>query len=276
MRIIRIGHSPEPHAAVVFSALAAGKIRIPDAEIEFVLEDIESLNRRARAGDLEVTALSAAAYTLVADRYRLTDPGACMARGDGPVLVARERIDPHQIPDRVVAIPGSHTTASLLLRLYVAEEPPLIEVQSDKIPQVVLEGQADLGLLIHAGEITYRSLGLVKVLDLADAWQRDTGLPVPLGVNAGRRDLGDDLLGRISGAISESIVWARLNADEALDHAMRFGRGMDRAIGRPFVQTPVNDFRRSLGAEGQAALERLYTAAHRRGLIGSVPPIDPI
>jgi 1,4-dihydroxy-6-naphthoate synthase len=276
MRTIRMGHCPDPDDAFMFYALTAAKVRIPDTAIEFVLEDIESLNRRARGGDFEVTALSAATYTLVADRYRLTDPGASMAKGSGPILVARERIDPSEIPRRVVAIPGSHTTASLLLRLYVAEEPPLIEVPFDKIPQVVLEGQADLGLLIHEGEITHRSMGLVKVLDLADVWQRDTGLPLPLGVNVMRRDLGDDLHGRISRAISDSIVWARTNADEALDHAMRFGRGMDRETCRRFIQVYVNDYTLSIGAEGRAALERLYTAAHRRGLIPSVPPIDPI
>src|SRR5688572_6184711 len=166
MQTIRIGHSPDPDDAFMFYALTAGKVQIPGARIEHLLEDIESLNRRARSAELEVTAVSAATYILVADHYRLMDAGASMGKGYGPILVAREPIDPKEIPHRVVAIPGSHTTAALLLRLYLPEEPPLIEVAFDRIPHAVLEGQAELGLLIHEGQLTHPSMGLVKVLDL--------------------------------------------------------------------------------------------------------------
>jgi 5,8-dihydroxy-2-naphthoate synthase len=276
MRTIRIGHSPDPDDAFMFYALTAGKVAIPDARIEHVLEDIESLNRRARATELEVTAVSAAAYTLVSDRYRLMDPGASMGKGYGPILVAREPIDPREIPNRVVAIPGSHTTASLLLRLYLPAEPALIEVAFDKIPSAVLDGQADLGLLIHEGQITHGSMGLVKVLDLGEVWERETGLPLPLGVNVMRRDLGDEVHRQISKALKASIAWAHANVDEALEYAMRYGRGIDKETCRRFVLMYVNDFTVTLGAEGRAALERLYGEAHRRGLIPAVPPIDPI
>jgi 5,8-dihydroxy-2-naphthoate synthase len=276
MRTIRIGHSPDPDDAFMFYALTAGKVAIPDARIEHVLEDIESLNRRAREMELEVTAVSAAAYTLVSDRYRLMDSGASMGKGYGPILVAREPIDPSEIPNRVVAIPGSHTTASLLLRLYVPAEPALIEVAFDKIPSAVLEGQADLGLLIHEGQITHGSMGLVKVLDLGEVWARETGLPLPLGVNVMRRDLGEPVHRQISTALKASIAWAHANVDEALEYAMRYGRGIDKETCRRFVLMYVNDFTVTLGAEGRAALERLYGDAHRRGLIPAVPPIDPI
>jgi 1,4-dihydroxy-6-naphthoate synthase len=276
MRTIRIGHSPDPDDAFMFYALTAGKVAIPDARIEHVLEDIESLNRRARSAELEVTAVSAAAYTLVSDRYRLMDPGASMGKGYGPILVARQPIDLREIADRVVAIPGSHTTASLLLRLYLPAEPALIEVAFDKIPSAVLEGQADLGLLIHEGQITHRSMGLVKVLDLGELWQRETGLPVPLGVNVMRRDLGDEAHRQISTALKASIAWAHANVDEALEYAMRYGRGIDKETCRRFVLMYVNDYTVTLGPEGRAALERLYGDAHRRGLIPAVPPIDPI
>jgi 1,4-dihydroxy-6-naphthoate synthase len=276
MRTIRIGHSPDPDDAFMFYALTAGRVRIPGAEVEHVLEDIESLNRRARAAELEVTAVSAATYALVADRYRLMDPGASMGKGYGPILVSRDPIPPADIPNRVVAIPGSHTTASLLLRLYVPEEPALIEVAFDKIPAAVLEGQADLGLLIHEGQLTHPRMGLVKVLDLGEAWQRDTGLPLPLGVNVMRRDLGEDLHRDISQGLRDSIAWAQTHVDEALRYAMRYGRGIDEETCRRFVLMYVNDLTLALGAEGRAALERLFRMAHRRGLIPGVPPIDPI
>jgi 1,4-dihydroxy-6-naphthoate synthase len=276
MQTIRIGHSPDPDDAFMFYALTAGKVRIPGVQVEHLLEDIESLNRRARTAELEVTAVSAATYVLVADRYRLMDPGASMGKGYGPILVAREPIAFKDLTERVVAIPGSHTTASLLLRLYLPAEPPLIEVAFDKIPQAVLEGQADVGLLIHEGQITHASMGLVKVLDLGELWQRDTTLPLPLGVNVMRRDLGDARHRAISSALRESIAWAHAHVDEAVEYAMRYGRGIDKETCRRFVLMYVNDYTVTLGVEGHAALERLFTMAHRRGLIPAVPPLDAV
>jgi 1,4-dihydroxy-6-naphthoate synthase len=276
MPTVRIGHSPDADDAFMFYALTAGKVTIPGVEVEHVLEDIESLNRRARAAELEVTAISAAAYALVADQYRLMETGASMGKGYGPILVSREPLDLKNVPDRVVAIPGSHTTASLLLRLYLPEEPPLIEVAFDKIPDAVLEGQADLGLLIHEGQITHPAMGLVKVLDLGESWQQDTGLPLPLGVNVMRRDLGESLHRQISTALRDSIAWAHGNVDEALEYAMQYGRGIDKETCRRFVLMYVNDYTVSLGREGRAALERLYAMAHQRALIPAVPALDPI
>jgi len=276
MQTVRIGHSPDADDAFMFYALTAGKVTIPGVQIEHVLADIESLNRRAREAELEVTAISAAAYTLVADQYRLMDAGASMGKGYGPLLVAREPLDLKDVPERVVAIPGSHTTASLLLRLYLPEEPPLIEVAFDKIPDAVLDGQADLGLLIHEGQITHPAMGLVKVLDLGECWQRDTGLPLPLGVNVMRRDLGESLHRQISTALRDSIAWAHGNVDEALEYAMRYGRGIDKETCRRFVLMYVNDYTVALGADGRAALERLYALAQERGLIPAAPVIDPV
>jgi 1,4-dihydroxy-6-naphthoate synthase len=276
MHVVRVGHSPDPDDAFMFYALTAGKVKIPDVRIEHVLEDIESLNRRARTAELEVTAVSAATYTLVADRYRMMDPGASMGNGYGPILVAREPIDPKDIPGKVVAIPGSHTTASLLLRLYMTEEPALIEVAFDKIPQAVLDGQADLGLLIHEGQITHGTLGLVKVLDFGEVWTKDTGLPLPLGVNVMRRDLGDAMHRALSQGLRESIAWGHANVDEALEYAMRYGRGIDKETARRFVLMYVNDYTVRLGTEGRAALERLFTKAYERKLIPAIPPLDVV
>ncbi len=275
MQTIRIGHSPDPDDAFMFYALTTGKVRIPGVGIEHVLEDIESLNRRARTAELEVTAVSFATYLLVADRYRMMDPGASMGKGYGPILVAREPLDPRAIAEKVVAIPGSHTTAALLLRLYVGD-PPLIEVAFDKIPTAVLEGQADVGLLIHEGQITHARMGLVKVLDLGEVWARETGLPLPLGVNVMRRDLGEDVHRRLSQGLRDSIAWAQTNVDEALEYAMRYGRGIDKETCRRFVLMYVNDLTLTLGSEGRAAVERLFGEAQRKGLISEVPPIDPI
>ena len=275
MQTVRIGHSPDPDDAFMFYALTTGKVSVPDVRVEHVLEDIESLNRRARSAELEVTAVSFATYLLIADRYRMMDSGASMGKGYGPILVAREPVPAAELEQRVVAIPGKHTTAALLLRLYVGD-PPVIEVAFDKIPHAVLEGQADLGLLIHEGQITHARLGLVKVLDLGEAWQRETGLPLPLGVNVMRRDLGDELHRALAQGLRESIAWAHANVDEALEYAMRYGRGIDRETCRRFVLMYVNDYTVSLGVEGRAAVERLFAEAHRRGLVPAVPPIDPV
>src|SRR5919109_1281321 len=228
MQAIRIGHSPDPDDAFMFYALTADKVRIPGVTIEHVLEDIETLNRRSRAAELEVTAVA-----------------------------------------------GKHTTSALLLHLYVGD-PPLIEVAFDKIPTAVLEGQADLGLLIHEGQITYQKMGLTKVLDLGEAWQRDTGLPLPLGCNVMRRDLGDDLHRALSTALKESIAWAHAHVDEALEYAMRYGRGIDKETCRRFVLMYVNDFTLALGHEGRPAIERLFTMARDKSLVSAVPPIDPV
>jgi 1,4-dihydroxy-6-naphthoate synthase len=275
MRRIRIGHSPDADDAFMFYALSVGRVKVPGCTIEHVLEDIESLNRRARTAELEVTAVSAAAYTLIHDRYRMMDPGASMGKGYGPVLVGREAIDPGDIEQHVVAIPGSHTTAALLLRLYCGD-PPVIEVPFDKIPDGVREGQAHLGLLIHEGQITHPELGLTKVLDLGEVWARDTGLPLPLGINVVRRDLGEDLHRSLSSGLRDSIEYARAHLDEALDYAMQYSRGIDRETCRRFVLMYVNDYTRALGVEGRAALARLYDLAHARGLIPTLPPVDPI
>jgi 1,4-dihydroxy-6-naphthoate synthase len=275
MRTVTIGHSPDADDAFMFYALTAGKVTIPGVAIEHVLEDIESLNRRARTAELDVTAVSFATYLLIAEQYRMMDPGASMGKGYGPILVAREPIPLAELENRVVAIPGKHTTSALLLRLFVGD-PPLIEVAFDKIPQAVLDGQADLGLLIHEGQITHQKLGLTKVLDLGEAWQRETHLPLPLGVNVMRRDLGEELHRGLSQGLRDSIAWAHANVDEAIDYAMRYGRGIDKETCRRFVLMYVNDYTLALGRDGRAAIERLFSMAQARGLITDLPPLDPV
>jgi 1,4-dihydroxy-6-naphthoate synthase len=272
---VRFAHSADPDDAFMFHALGTGAIATPGLEVELVVDEIEPLNRSARAGEFEATAVSAAAYLMIADRYRLLDSGAAMGQGGGPIVAGREPLDPKEITDRVVAIPGSHTTASLLLRLYCGD-PAMIEVAFERIPDVVRHAQADLGLLIHEGQLTHASLGLVKVFDLGEAWRRDTGLPLPLGVNVARRDLGEDVARQLSRALRDSIAWARAHRTEAMDGAMRYARGMDRPTCERFVDLFVNEHADTLGETGRAALTRLFGAARGRGLVETAPAVDPV
>jgi 1,4-dihydroxy-6-naphthoate synthase len=274
-QLIRIGHSPDADDAFMFYALTHGKVTIPGVQVEHVLEDIESLNRRAATGELEVTAISCASYPGIAGRYRLMDPGASMGKGYGPILVAREPMPLEAIADKVTAIPGYGTTAYLLFRLAFGD-PAVIVVAFDRIPRVVREGQADAGLLIHEGQITHAELGLVKILDLGELWGQRTGLPLPLGVNVTRRDLGEDLARRLSEGLRASIRYAHAHPDEAVGYALRYGRGIDAETCTRFVHMYVNDYTVTLGEEGRRALETLYREAVDHGLLGAMPPIDPL
>jgi 1,4-dihydroxy-6-naphthoate synthase len=275
MRLIRIGHSPDADDAFMFYALTHGKVVIPGVRIEHVLEDIESLNRRAATGELEVTAVSCATYPAIADRYRLMDPGASMGKGYGPIVVARRPYALTTLRRKVIAVPGLGTTAYLLLRLALGD-PPVIVVAFDQIPRVVREGQADAGVLIHEGQITYAAMGLVKVLDLGERWLATTGSPLPLGVNVTRRDLGRDLARQLSEGLRASIQYAQTRPDEAVGYAMRYGRGIDAETCARFVEMYVNDYTVTLGEEGRRALETLYRQAVRKSLLPALPVIDPL
>jgi 1,4-dihydroxy-6-naphthoate synthase len=274
-QVVRIGHSPDADDAFMFYALTHGKVTIPGVRIEHVLEDIESLNRRAGSGELDVTAVSCATYPSLAEEYRLMDPGASMGKGYGPIVVARTPLAPESLADRVIAIPGYGTTAYLLLRLAIGD-PAVIVVAFDEIPRVVREGQAEAGLLIHEGQITFSEMGLVKVLDLGELWMERTGLPLPLGVNVTRRSLGEGMATQLSEALRASIRYAHAHPEEAVAYAMRYGRGIDAATCSRFVHMYVNDYTVTLGEEGRRALERLYREAVEAGLLDAMPPIDPL
>jgi 1,4-dihydroxy-6-naphthoate synthase len=269
---LRIGHSPDADDAFMFWAMASGRVAVEGYRVEHVMEDIESLNRRARKGELEVTAISAAAYPLLAGAYRLLRVGASIGRAYGPVVVARKAID-SSLAGRRVAVPGVYTTAYLLLRLFAAGFEPVF-TPFDRILQMVAAGEVDAGLVIHEGQVTYEREGFVKVLDLGEAWHRATGLPIPLGLNAVRRDLGPQMAERVRDALLASIREAQAHEDEALDYALQFGRGVEREVGRRFVRMYVNDDTLDLGEEGRAALESLYARAVERGIFEAVPPLD--
>ncbi|MBI1798802.1 MAG: ABC transporter substrate-binding protein [Candidatus Eisenbacteria bacterium] len=276
LRTLRFGHSPDADDAYMFYGFHAGMAAIDGCRVEHVLEDIQSLNRRAlERGDLEITAVSAHAYAHLMDRYAALACGASMGVGYGPVLVSREPRTLDSLRGRRVAIPGPLTTAALLLKLECPECEP-VEVMFDHIPEAVLSGEVEAGVIIHESQLTYRDKGLVKVLDFGELWLQRDGLPVPLGLDVVRRDLGAALMRAVSEGFRASIEAAHAHEDEALAYALQFGRGLDTGQGRRFVRMYVNPMTLDMGELGRRALETLYARAHRAGLIHEVPRLEVV
>ena len=265
---IRVGHSPDSDDAFMFYALAAGKLDTGPLRFEHVLQDIQTLNAWAMEGRLEVTAISAHAYAYVSDRYLLLPHGASMGEGYGPVVVSSRPMEPNQLCGVRIAVPGLLTSAYLALRLF---QPDFREVvlPFDRIMEAVQEGQVDAGLLIHEGQITHTSLGLHKVIDLGVWWNERTGLPLPLGLNAIRRDLGPELIRRISSALRDSIAYALAHRDEALSYALEFGRGLERPDADRFVSMYVNERTLDIGDDGREAVRLFLRMGAESGI---VPP----
>jgi 1,4-dihydroxy-6-naphthoate synthase len=273
-RLMRLGHSPDPDDAFMFYALAEGLIPTDGFRFEHVLRDIETLNRWAADGRLEITALSVHAYAHLADRYRLLPHGASMGERYGPIVVAREPMAPEELPARRVAVPGTMTSAFLQLQLAVGRVEPLV-VPFDRILDVVADGEADAGLVIHEGQLTYGAQGLVRVLDLGEWWDELTGgLPLPLGANAVRRDLGEEVMVRLSRLLRESIRFGLEHRPEALAHAARYGRGLDDALADRFVGMYVNDRTLDYGEDGRAAVAELLHRGHEAGLVPGPVVVD--
>ncbi len=271
--VLRVGHSPDPDDAFMFYGLAHGKVRIRDYRIEHVLEDIESLNRRAAGGDLEVTAISAHAYPRVADAYHILATGASMGRGYGPVVVATRPMTLADLKGRRVAIPGPWTTATLLLALYADGYTP-VEVVFDRIPEAVLAGTVDAGVLIHEGQLTYAAMGLSKIADFGELWAAETGgLPLPLGLDVVRADLGRELCAEINRGLRESILYARAHLDDAIAYALTFGRGLDRELGKKFVGMYVSEDTVDMGVQGREALRLLFRRGAEKGFLPGVPEL---
>jgi 1,4-dihydroxy-6-naphthoate synthase len=273
-RTVRIGHSPDPDDAFMYYAIAKGKIDTSGTTVVQVLEDIESLNRRALAGELEVTALSIHAYAHLADRYALMACGASMGDGYGPIVVAREPMTPRALADKTIAIPGTLTSAYLALRLFLEAEFAFIVVPFDQIQEIVASGGADAGLIIHEGQLTYARHGLTKVADLGAWWmERTGGLPLPLGGNAVRRDLGAAAMSALTRMYRESIEFALSHRAEALAYAKEFGRGLDDELNDRFVGMYVNELTLDYGERGRLAIQRFLDEGARAGI---VPPLAPI
>ncbi|HEY7472431.1 MAG TPA: MqnA/MqnD/SBP family protein [Gemmatimonadota bacterium] len=273
--VLHFGHSPDPDDAFMFFGLALGAVTIRDFKVEHVLHDIQTLNEMAMSGAIEITAISAHAYPSVAERYWIMRCGASMGIGYGPILVARAD-GPRSIEELSgarVAIPGLLTTAYLVARLYLPAFEGVVH-RFDDIPRAVAGGEVDAGLVIHEGQITYRDQGLEKLGDLGATWKDDTGLPLPLGLDVVRKDLGRELAGEVSRGLSDSIRYAFEHEDEAVAYALDYGRGLDTERARTFVKMYVNEYTRDMGDEGRRALETLFAKAAAAGFTEPVPAID--
>jgi 5,8-dihydroxy-2-naphthoate synthase len=258
--LIRLGHSPDPDDAFMFWGLAKGEVDPRGFEFEHVLQDIQTLNEWALEGRLEVTAISLHAYPHVQDRYVLLPHGASMGSGYGPIVVSREALSDEDLRGVEIAVPGRMTTAFLTLKLMLGDF-AYREVPFDEIMDEVIAGKADAGLLIHEGQLTYGAAGLHKIVDLGEWWLEDTGLPLPLGANVARRDLGPDTLRELSDVLAESIRAGLDNREPALEYALQFGRGLDDELADRFVGMYVNELTEDYGEEGRRAVRELL----RRG-----------
>ncbi len=266
---ILVAHSPDSDDAFMFTALARGRIDTGPYEIDHVLEDIETLNRKARDAVYEVTAISIHAYAHLADRYALLGHGASMGEGYGPRIVARRELAPEDLAGRRVATPGEWTSAHLALRLFAPRAVP-VPVPFDRVFAAVASGEVDAGVVIHEGQLTYGEEGFHLVRDLGAWWKEDTGLPLPLGGNAIRRDLGARVMGEISRLLRESIAWALDHREEALDYALRFGRGLSREQADEFISMYVNRRTLDYGEDGREAVRLFLARGHAAGWIPSL------
>ncbi len=265
---IRVGHSPDPDDAFMFYALAVDAIPTGDLRFSHVLADIETLNQWSFEGRLEVTAMSAHAYAFLHDRYALMHCGASLGHGYGPILITRPGLSAEEALAGPVAIPGKLTTAWLVAQLYAERPLAVREVAFDRILDEVAEGRASAGLVIHEGQLTWRDQGLALVEDLGRWWAEQTGgLPLPLGVDCVRRDLGPELMSRITGILGASIRHALDHREPALEYAMQYGRGLDRVRADRFVEMYVNRSTLDFGVEGRQAVQELLDRAWKAGLI---------
>ena len=269
---IHVGHSPDPDDAFMFYALARDTIDTGKYEFSHELVDIETLNRRAFAADLELTALSLHAYAHLADKYAICACGASMGDKYGPMVVAREEVSLAELNDATIAIPGTLTTAYLALRMCMGVDFKYVVVPFDEILNVVEAGsfegeEVHAGLIIHEGQLTYASQDLKLVVDLGVWWDEETGLPLPLGCNGIRKDMGEEMMLEVTALLKESIVHGLENRGPALDYALGYGRGLDRSMADEFVGMYVNDWTVDFGEKGREAVALLLKRGFECGVI---------
>jgi 1,4-dihydroxy-6-naphthoate synthase len=271
---IRVGHSPDSDDAFMFYALTHDKLDTGGLRFVHQLEDIETLNRRALKGELEVSAVSIHAFAHLADKYSLLASGSSMGDRYGPKLVARRPFSLDELREsrKTIAVPGHLTTAYLTLQLCLGKETPTVVTPFDRIIPAVLDGSAEVGLIIHEGQLYYPDKGLHQIADLGQWWFEQTGLPLPLGGNVVRRDLGEDKVKLIARLLRESIVYALEHRNEALDYALTFARDLDPALADRFVGMYVNDWTVDYGPRGRQAVRTLLDRAWNAGLIPA--PVD--
>ena len=265
-RQITVAHSPDSDDAFMFYALATNKIKTGDLKFNHVLSDIETLNKKALEGEYEVTAVSFHAYAYLTEKYALLSSGASMGDRYGPLVVSESPMKPQELKGKVVAVPGEMTTAFLILRLFEPDFIPFV-VPFDKIFETVLRRKADAGLIIHEGQLTFASLKLHKVIDLGEWWHKETQLPLPLGGNVIRKDLGPDLIANVSKILRQSIEYALEHRDEALNYAMQFARDMEHELADKFIGMYVNDRTLNYGTAERKAVQLLLNLGHERNII---------
>src|SRR5947209_3167317 len=273
VREIMVAHSPDSDDAFMFYGLATNKVRMPGLKFSHTLCDIETLNRMALKGHYDVTAISFHAYPYIQDKYALLTSGGSVGEGYGPMIVASKALTPEQVTRRTIAIPGTMTTAYLTLKLFE----PHVEtevVPFDQIIPQVQAGKFEAGLIIHEGQLTFAKSGLYKVVDLGEWWRGQTGLPLPLGGNAIRRDLGRDLMKSVGAALKQSIQYALDHRSEALAYAMQFARDLEPQLADKFVGMYVNERTLDYGEDGKEAIRRLLHMGYRAGIISVEPRVE--
>ena len=273
LREIKVAHSPDSDDAFMFYGLATHKVRTPGLRFTHTLCDIETLNQKAREGVYDVTAISFHAYPYVQDKYALMACGGSVGEGYGPMVVSPRPFTTSEIKGKRIAVPGTLTTAYLALQLFA----PGIEtevVPFDQIIPQVVEGKYEAGLIIHEGQLTYDKSGLHRIVDLGRWWQKVTGLPLPLGGNAIRRELGAQLMSTVTAALRESIQYGLEHREEALSYAMQFARDLDTASADKFVGMYVNERTLDYGPDGREAVRRLLDMGHKAGVIGPEAIVD--
>ncbi len=270
-----LGHSPDPDDAFMFYGLAKGLVDAGRWRFEHVLQDIQTLNERALRGELHITAISIHAYPYVADRYALTNCGSSMGDGYGPLVVAREPMAWQDLRGQRIAVPGRMTTAFLALNLLLGRDAFEHEiVPFDRILEHVAAGRADAGLIIHEGQLTYQRQRLESVVDLGVWWKTETGLPLPLGGNVIRRDLGTENMREIAAILQHSIRYSLEHRREAVAHALAYARDMGTDLADRFVGMYVNDWTLDYGEAGRSAVRELLQRGHQAGLVPAVETID--
>ncbi len=265
--IINVGHSPDPDDAFMFHALANDKIETGRFDFTHTLQDIETLNHRALKGELELTAVSLHGYAYITDKYAICACGASMGDNYGPMVVAREAGSIDSLRGKRIAIPGTLTTAFLTLKLLLGDDFEYELHPFDEILDVVEAGKVDAGLIIHEGQLTYADQGLSLIVDMGKWWMQETGLPLPLGANAIRKDLGQETMDEVTVLLKESIQYGLDHRAEALEYALQFGRNLDRSKADEFVGMYVNDWTLDFGERGREAVSVLLQRAHEAGVI---------
>lgn len=268
---LTLGFSPCPNDTFIFEAMVHGRIDTEGLEFDWFLADVEELNRRAIEGSVDITKMSYHAYARAAAGYLILDAGSALGRNNGPLVVSRRLLDPGELNDSLIAIPGVNTTANLLFSIFWPEATRKREYLFSDIPGAVLSGEVDAGLIIHETRFTYEALGLIKIADTGERWEALTGLPVPLGGIVVNRGIDEETAARVNRAIRRSIGYAYASPEASVSFIRKYARETDAEVTREHIELFVNSFSLSLGQEGRAAIERLYAVALEKGVIEPLP-----